>query len=120
MSVRSLKVPPPEELYLLVHAETGEVGDAVLLGLTEKYRAPGFVPVRYAIVRPRRRFARAVERNNAGRVERRCNGCMAWSPRERMRPAKGCSYGVSNECRLCYRERKSLTRAAARLTEDHK
>lgn len=107
-------IPAPDDLYLLVNPTTGEVGDAVLFEVIGKYKTPGFVPVRYVKFAPRRPLSRAVERVRDGVRERRCNKCQGFFPLSRMRPAKGCTGGRSNECRGCHRERHNLARAAKR------
>ncbi len=57
---------------------------------------------------------RATERTTDGVVERLCNKCQGWFPRETgMRPDTRCSGGVSNECKGCFRDRKRAKRSAA-------
>lgn len=50
-----------------------------------------------------------------GQVERLCNKCSAWWLLKKFRKAKGCHRGRSNECSLCFNQRKAANRALAAL-----
>lgn len=109
----------PEELYLLVNAETGELGDAVLYDLIGKYIKPGFRPVRYLQVKRRKRMSRprAQGRTRNGIRERLCQKCKSWTRLTLMCKSKLCAEGRTNECRACRNERRALVALATKEAE---
>ena len=61
--------------------------------------------------RPHGLMLRARERAVYGEIERCCNKCENWYSLDKMRKDKHCHRGRSNECKLCFNDRKRIYRA---------